>query len=45
MVTKKETDIDELDVWLGKKTRINLISPEKVVSTLSFDQLQLIKSS
>ena len=37
--------IAEVDVWLGNKPRVNLISSKKVVSTLSFDQLQLIKSS
>ena len=37
--------IAQVDVWLGNKPRVNLISSEKVVSTLSFDQLQLIKSS
>ena len=37
--------IKQLDVWLGNKPRVNLISSRKVVSTLSFDQLQLIKSS
>ena len=35
----------EADVWLGNKPRVNLISSRKVISTLSFDQLQLIKSS
>ena len=37
--------IAQVDVWLGNKSRVNLISSKKVVSTLSFDQLQLIKSS
>ena len=37
--------IAQVDVWLGNKPRVNLISSRKVVSTLSFDQLQLIKSS
>jgi len=37
--------ITEADVWLGNKPRVNLISSEKVISTLSFDQIQLIKSS
>ena len=35
----------QADVWLGNKQRVNLISPKKVISTLSFDQLQLISSS
>ena len=37
--------IAQVDVWLGNKSRVNLISSKTVVSTLSFDQLQLIKSS
>ncbi len=37
--------IVKADVWLGNKPRVNLISSRKVISTLSFDQLQLIKSS
>ena len=37
--------IVEAAVWLGNKPRVNLISSRKVISTLSFDQLQLIKSS
>ena len=35
----------EVDVWLGNKPRVNLVSAKKIVSTLSFDQIQLIKSS
>ena len=37
--------IAEVDVWLGNKPRVNLVSSKKIVSTLSFDQIQLIKSS
>ena len=37
--------IVKADVWLGNKPTVNLISSNKVISTLSFDQLQLIKSS
>ena len=37
--------IVEVDVWLGNKPRVNLVSEKKIVSTLSFDQIQLIKSS
>jgi D-alanyl-D-alanine carboxypeptidase len=37
--------ITHADVWLGKKSRVNLVSSRNVVSTLSFDQIQLIKSS
>ena len=32
--------IIEADVWLGNKPRVNLISSKKIVSTLSFDQIQ-----
>ena len=35
----------EVDVWLGNKPRVNLVSSKKIISTLSFDQIQLIKSS
>ena len=37
--------ITEVDVWLGSKPRVNLVSSKKVISTLSFDQIQLLKSS
>ena len=37
--------IIEVDVWLGNKPRVNLVSSKKIVSTISFDQIQLIKSS
>jgi D-alanyl-D-alanine carboxypeptidase (penicillin-binding protein 5/6) len=37
--------IVEVDVWLGNQPRVNLVSSKKIVSTLSFDQIQLIKSS
>ena len=37
--------IVEVDVWLGNKPRVNLVSSKKIISTLSFDQIQLIKSS
>ena len=37
--------IVEVDVWLGNKPRVKLVSSKKIVSTLSFDQIQLIKSS
>lgn len=37
--------ITEVDVWLGNKPRISLVSSEMVISTLSFDQIQLLKSS
>ncbi len=37
--------ITNVDVWLGNKPRVNLIASKKVFATLSFDQIQLIKSS
>ena len=37
--------ITKADVWLGSKSSVNLLSSKKVISTLSFDQLQRIKSS
>ncbi len=36
--------IKEVDVWLGTQPKINLISSKKIISTLSFDQIQLMKS-
>ena len=37
--------IKNVDVWLGVEPNINLISSKKIISTLSFDQIQLMKSS
>ena len=37
--------ITEVDVWLGSKSTVNLVSSKKIISTLSFDQIQLLKSS
>ena len=37
--------ITEVDVWLGDRSRVNLNSSKKIISTLSFDQMQLIKST
>lgn len=45
LLVDKNQVIVEVDVWLGNKPRVNLVSSKKVVSTLSFDQIQLIKSS
>ena len=36
--------IVDADVWLGNKPSVNLVSSDKIISTLSFDQLQLINS-
>ncbi len=44
-LVKKGEMILQADVWLGNKPRVNLVSSKKVISTLSFDQLQLITSS
>ncbi len=44
-LVEKDQIITEVDVWLGNKTKVNLISSNKVISTLSFDQIQLIKSN
>ena len=45
VLVEKNQVIVEVDVWLGNKPRVNLISSKKVISTLSFDQIQLINSS
>ncbi len=37
--------IKTIDVWLGSETKVNLISSKKILSTLSFDQIQLMKST
>ena len=42
---KKNQFIKEVDVWLGVKSRVNLISSKNVISTLSFDQIQLMNST
>ena len=41
---EKNQVITNVDVWLGSKPSVNLITNNKIVSTLSFDQLQLLKS-
>ena len=45
IIVKKNQIIKEVDVWLGVNPRVNLISSDKIISTLSFDQLQLMNSS
>ena len=45
LLVDKNQVIVEVDVWLGNKPRVNLVSSKKIISTLSFDQIQLIKSS
>ncbi len=42
---EKDQIIKKVDVWLGSEPSVNLVSSEKVISTLSFDQIQLLKSS
>ena len=44
VLVDKNQIITEVDVWLGSKPRVNLVSSEKIVSTLSFGQIQLINS-
>ncbi len=44
LVTENQI-IKEVDVWLGKQSTVNLISSKKLISTLSFDQIQLMNSS
>ncbi len=42
---EKNQFIKEVDVWLGVESKVNLISSQDVISTLSFDQIQLMNSS
>ena len=37
--------IKEVDVWLGVESKIKLISSKDIISTLSFDQIQLMNST
>ena len=43
-LVKENQVIKSIDVWLGKESRVNLISSKKIISTLSFDQIQLMNS-
>ena len=36
--------ITNVDVWLGSKKNVNLISNKKIIPTLSYDQIKLLKS-
>ena len=45
LLVDKNQVIVEVDVWLGDKPKVNLVSSQKIISTLSFDQIQLIKST
>ncbi len=44
LVTENQI-IKEVDVWLGQQPKVNLVSSKKFISTLSFDQIQLMNSS
>ena len=44
-LVKKNQIIKEVDVWLGVESKFNLISSDNIISTLSFDQIQLMNSS
>ena len=44
-IIKKNQVFKEVDVWLGVESKVNLISPKNLISTLSFDQIQLMKST
>ena len=37
--------IKKVDVWLGNKSTVNLIVDQEMISTLSFDQLQLFETN
>ena len=37
--------IKNVDVWLGNRSTVNLVSDQEIVSTLSFDQLQLLETN
>ena len=42
---KKGDIIKNVDVWLGRKSTVNIIAENDLISILSFDQLQQIKST
>ena len=44
ILIKNNQFVKKVDVWLGVEPTINLVSSNKVVSTLSFDQIQLMTS-
>ena len=44
-IIKKNQIIKNVDVWLGSKPTVNLIVDQNIISILSFDQIQSIKSS
>ena len=44
-LVEKNQIITSVDVWLGNNSQVNLISPKKIVSILSYDQIQLLEST
>ena len=44
-LVEKNQIITNVDVWLGNNSQVNLISPKKIVSILSYDQIQLLEST
>ncbi len=45
VLIEKGQVIKKTDVWLGVETSINMVSSKKIISTLSFDQIQLMTST
>ena len=45
LLLKKNQIIKAVDVWLGNSPKVNLIIEKDVISILSFDQIQLIKTN
>jgi len=43
-IVEKNQFIKNVDVWLGTEPSVNLIASHELISTVSFDQLQLLKS-
>ena len=43
-LVNKNQIIKKVEVWLGKESKINLVSQDEIISTLSFDQIQLMNS-
>ena len=42
-ILEKNKVIKEVDVWLGNKPTVNLIVQKEVITTLSFEQIKLLK--
>jgi len=45
ILLEKNQFIKKVDIWLGNKPTINLVTEKDVISILSFDQMQLIEST